>query len=107
MGHRVPVDAKENVTWRIAAGAGLSTHKYGGVYPTIIFCAAKLSLDDQERTRVFILSPETSAEKLEESLRLAVARVGDRDAFKQWLESHPQETFMTGSDRRSPDSVGK
>ena len=63
-------------------------------YPTIIFCAAKLSLDDQERTRVFILSPETSAEKLEESLRLAVARVGDREAFKQWLESNPLRLWL-------------
>jgi hypothetical protein len=63
-------------------------------YPTIIFCAAKLSLDDQERTRVFILSPETSAEKLEESLRLAVARVGDREAFKQWLDSHPRRRWL-------------
>jgi hypothetical protein len=63
-------------------------------YPTIIFCAARLSLDDQERTRVFILSPETSTEKLEESLRLAVARVGDRDAFKQWLESHPRRRWL-------------
>jgi hypothetical protein len=63
-------------------------------YPTIIFCAAKLSLDDQERTRVFILSPETSTEKLEESLRLAVARVGDRDAFKQWLESNPLRLWL-------------
>jgi len=63
-------------------------------YPTIVFCAARLSLDDQERTRVFILSPETSAEKLEESLRLAVARVGDRDAFKQWLESNPLRCWL-------------
>jgi len=63
-------------------------------YPTIIFCAARLSLDDQERTRVFILSPETSAEKLEESLRLAVVRVGDREVFRQWLESHPRRRWL-------------
>jgi hypothetical protein len=63
-------------------------------FPTIIFCAAKLSLDDQERTRVVILSPETSAEKLVESLYLAVARVGDREAFKAWLESHPLRRWL-------------
>jgi hypothetical protein len=63
-------------------------------YPTIIFCAARLSMDDQERTRVFILSPETSSEKLEESLRLAVAKVGDREAFKLWLESHPRRRWL-------------
>ncbi len=43
---------------------------------------------------MLILSPETSAEKLEESLRLAVARVGDREAFKQWLQSNPLRCWL-------------
>ena len=59
------------------------------------FCAAKLSLDEQERTRVFILSPETSSEKLEESLRLAIAKVGDREGFKSWVESHPRRKWLS------------
>ena len=63
-------------------------------YPTVIFCAAKLSLDEQERTRVFILSPETSPEKLEESLRLVIARVGDREGFRGWVESHPRRKWL-------------
>jgi hypothetical protein len=58
------------------------------------FCAVKLSLDEQERTRVFILSPETSPEKLEESLRLAIAKVGDREGFKFWVESHPRRKWL-------------
>jgi len=63
-------------------------------FPTVVFCAAKLSLDEQERTRVFILSPETDLEKLEESLRLAIARVGDREEFKRWVESHPRRRWL-------------
>jgi hypothetical protein len=63
-------------------------------YPTVIFCAAKLTLDEQERTRVFILSPETSQEKIEESLRLAIARVGDREAFRRWASSHPRRQWL-------------
>ncbi len=63
-------------------------------FPTVIFCAAKLSLDEQERTRVFILSPETGPEKLEETLRLAIARVGDREEFKRWVESHPRRRWL-------------
>ncbi len=63
-------------------------------FPTVVFCAAKLSLDEQERTRVFILSPETSPEKLEESLRLAIARVGDREEFKRRVESHPRRRWL-------------
>ena len=63
-------------------------------YPTVIFCAAKLTLDDQERTRVFILSPETGQEKIDESLRLAVARIGDREGFKQWVDSNPRRRWL-------------
>jgi len=63
-------------------------------YPTVILCAAKLSLDEQEKTRVFILSPETSVEKLQESLQLAVKRVGDRQAFREWINSHPLRKWL-------------
>ena len=63
-------------------------------YPTVILCAAKLSLDEQEKTRVFILSPETSVEKLQESLQLAVKRVGDRQAFRGWIDSHPLRKWL-------------
>ena len=42
----------------------------------------------------FSLSPDTTAEKLEESLRLTVARVGDREGFRQWLESHPRRRWL-------------
>jgi len=63
-------------------------------YPTVILCAAKLSLDEQEKTRVFILSPETSVRKLQESLQLAVKRVSDREAFREWVESHPLRKWL-------------
>ena len=63
-------------------------------FPTVVFCAAKLSLDEQERTRVFILSPETSQEKLDETIRLKIARDGDREAFKAWLETHPRRRWL-------------
>lgn len=63
-------------------------------YPTVIFCAAKLTLDEQERTRVFILSPETGQEKIDESLRLGIKRVGDREGYKQWVDSHPRRRWL-------------
>jgi hypothetical protein len=63
-------------------------------YPTVIFCAAKLSLDEQERTRVFILSPETKQEKLEESILLRIKHDGDRQAFKRWINTHPRRRWL-------------
>jgi len=63
-------------------------------YPTVIFCSSKFTLDEQEKTRLFVLSPETSSEKLEESLRLIVARVGDREGFRRWVDSHPRRRWL-------------
>lgn len=37
-------------------------------FPTIIFCSTKLKLDEQEKTRIFLLSPEVGEEKLLESI---------------------------------------
>lgn len=63
-------------------------------YPTVIFCAAKLSLDEQERTRVFILSPQTDQAKLEESILLRIKKDGDRQAFKHWIDTHPRRRWL-------------
>ncbi|MGA2626476.1 MAG: hypothetical protein ABSF63_05355 [Candidatus Bathyarchaeia archaeon] len=63
-------------------------------YPTAIFCAAKFGLDEQERTRMFLLSPETTREKLLESIRLRIARDSDRKAFSTWIETHPRRKWL-------------
>lgn len=63
-------------------------------YPTAIFCAARYNMDDQEKTRMFILSPETTQHKLEESIRLRIARESDRTAFKAWVDSHPRRRWL-------------
>jgi hypothetical protein len=63
-------------------------------YPTVVFCAAKFNLDEQERTRAFILSPETGQEKLAESILLKIKRDGNREQFKAWIDSHPQMRWL-------------
>ncbi len=63
-------------------------------FPSIIFCGARFGLDEQEKTRVFILSPDFSSEKLDESLRLAIAKAGDREAFRLWVESNPRRKWL-------------
>ena len=52
-------------------------------YPTVIFCSGKLTLDEQERTRVFLLSPETDQEKLQESILLRIKKDGNRDVLQE------------------------
>jgi hypothetical protein len=41
-----------------------------------------------------MLSPETNADKLEASLRLLIAKVGDREAFRHWVDEHPQRRWL-------------
>jgi DNA polymerase III delta prime subunit len=56
-------------------------------YPTIVFCQAAFSPNEQERTRVFILSPEMDQDKLNESLDLQAENLQDRDTFKEKMDS--------------------
>jgi hypothetical protein len=63
-------------------------------YPTVVFCATKLSLDEQEKTRAFILSPETDQDKLQESVLLKIKRDADRAAFTDWVNLHPRRRWL-------------
>ena len=63
-------------------------------YPTVVFCAARMGLDQQEATRLMILSPETSQEKLAESIRLRISRDSDRGVFKEWIDTHPRRKWL-------------
>jgi len=52
-------------------------------FPTWIFCTAKTSMHEQERTRLLLLSPESNQEKLRETIALRIDKEGDRAAFKK------------------------
>jgi hypothetical protein len=63
-------------------------------YPTAIFATAKPTQEDQERTRMWLLSPEVSQEKFLESLKLLGVKIGHREAFREWIETHPQRRWL-------------
>lgn len=63
-------------------------------YPTLEFCAAKFGLDEQEKTRVIMLSPETDPAKLSESIRLKISRDADRNQWNAWVQSHPRRRWL-------------
>ena len=58
-------------------------------YPTVVFCSAKFGMDDQEKTRLWLLSPEVNQEKLRESIYLKLEKDSDRDTFNIQLEKDP------------------
>lgn len=54
-------------------------------YPTFIFCTASPVLDAQESTRFFVLSPDIAPEKIEDGIRLAAKRKGNKPEFVKYL----------------------
>lgn len=63
-------------------------------FPAVVFCTGKLSVKDQEATRLILLSPETSQEKIREGIYLRALREADKEAFKEWLESNPKRQLL-------------
>jgi hypothetical protein len=63
-------------------------------YPTVIFCSAKFTLADQEKTRLLLLSPEISQEKLRESIALRIEKEADREDFIKRLMEDPKRKML-------------
>lgn len=56
-------------------------------YPAVIFCSAGLRLDEQEMTRMVLLSPEISQEKIREGIELGAKKEADLTKYNAWLEA--------------------
>jgi hypothetical protein len=63
-------------------------------YPTVLYCSAKLTGEDQENTRTFILSPEMSQEKLREAIDLIAEKETDHDVFRDNIEKDPRRQWL-------------
>lgn len=63
-------------------------------YPTVLYCSAKLTGEDQENTRTFILSPEMTQEKLREAVDLIAERETDYDVFRENIEKDPSRAGL-------------
>ena len=63
-------------------------------YPTVIFCTAKPEMKQQERTRLLLLSPETTREKIRAAIMLRIEKESNREAFKEYMESDPKRKWL-------------
>lgn len=63
-------------------------------FPSVIFCTAGLKIDEQEATRMILLSPETSQEKIREAINTRIKKESDIDAYKNWLEENPKRKLL-------------
>jgi len=63
-------------------------------YPTVLFCTARFSMQDQEKTRLLLLSPETDQEKLRETIALKLDKESDREGFYKRMMEDPQRKLL-------------
>jgi len=63
-------------------------------FPSVVFCTVKVSADEQEKTRMFQLSPSIDEEKLEEALKLLAYRRGQRKEFIDWFKNDPKRIWL-------------
>lgn len=63
-------------------------------FPTVLFCTAKFSMQDQERTRLLLLSPEITPEKIRDAILLKIEKDSNREAFHDFMESDPRRTWL-------------
>ncbi len=57
-------------------------------YPTVLFCTAKFTMQDQEKTRLLLLSPEICQEKLKETVALRIQKESDREEYKKQVDEN-------------------
>lgn len=63
-------------------------------YPSVFFCTTKTDPDEQEKTRMILLSPSTDQEKLRESLELASLRKGNPEEYRKRIHQDPQRNWL-------------
>jgi hypothetical protein len=63
-------------------------------FASFFFCTAKTDPDEQEKTRLILLSPEIDQDKLYESLELAALRNADIDEYRKLIEQDPKRKWL-------------
>jgi hypothetical protein len=63
-------------------------------YPSAFFCTTNMDPDEQEKTRMILLSPETDQSKLYESLELTALRKGNYEAYSKRITQDPKRTWL-------------
>lgn len=63
-------------------------------FPSTFFCSANLQMDEQEQTRAFVISPETSQAKIEAGIDLVQEKSYDKTSFDANLANNPERKLL-------------
>ncbi len=61
---------------------------------TTVFCAAKPSQDEQEKTRFLFLSPESEQEKIRAAIYLESLKKGDKETYRNIILADPKRKWL-------------
>jgi hypothetical protein len=82
------------ITDRTQKGGTKTKTIYLKGFCSVVFCTASLKTDEQEATRCFLLSPETSQDKIKQGIEQKIRRESDPEAFDRWLEADPGRQML-------------
>jgi hypothetical protein len=63
-------------------------------YPTVVFCSANFLIDEQEKTRLNLYSPESNAEKIKAAITHKIHKDGDRLLYEKQIAEDPKRLFL-------------
>ena len=82
------------LTNKNAKGQNSAENGYILGFPVTVFCSASVILDEQEQTRFLLLSPDTSAEKINASLDLIEKRNFNHNTFQNEIASNMERKLL-------------
>jgi hypothetical protein len=80
--------AEFSITNKNSRGANRTEHIVLKGYSSVVFCTAHSLFDEQEVTRNLLLSPETSQEKLNETLKLIAFKKANSRLFRKQVDAN-------------------
>lgn len=63
-------------------------------YPSVIFCTAGLTLDEQEATRFLLLSPETNQEKIRGGVQQVIRKEVNNTKYQKTLDENEERQLL-------------
>lgn len=63
-------------------------------YPTVYFLSTRFNVDEQERTRLLMLSAGMSQTKIEKSIEMLSRKLSNRDTFSQNVDHDEERKFL-------------
>ena len=75
-------------------GKNTATEAYLRGFSSTFFCSANLRIDEQEETRSFILSPESSEETVKAGVDICITKNTNKKLYYALLDNHPDRRLL-------------